>query len=253
MNQKVDAVFEISNIGIVTALAAGAISFLSPCVLPLVPGYVSYVAGSAAVAGGPTRSVGGRLSTLLLSAWFVLGFSSVFVALGASATAISRLLLGYRYETNLLGGAIIIVFGLFMTGLVRLPWLQWEFRFHGNFGGGRPLGAYVLGLAFGFGWTPCIGPVLGAILTVSALSSTASSGIALLGIYSVGLGVPFLLAALFTESLAKRLKGMKRAGRLLQITAGAIMIVMGVAMMTGTMTTFSFWLLERFPILTKIG
>jgi cytochrome c-type biogenesis protein len=246
-------VFEISNIGILTALAAGAISFLSPCVLPLVPGYISYVAGNAAVAGGPSQVISNRLSTLLLSTWFVLGFSTIFVALGASATAISRLLLSYRYETNIIGGAIIIVFGLFMTGLVWLPWLQREFRFHGNLPGGRPLGAYILGLAFGFGWTPCIGPVLGTILTVSALSSTASNGIALLSIYSVGLGVPFLLSALFTESLAKRLKGMKRTGRLLQIAAGVIMMVMGVAMMTGTMTTFSFWLLEQFPILTKIG
>lgn len=245
--------FEISNIGILTALAAGAISFLSPCVLPLVPGYISYVAGNAAVAGGPSQAISSRLSALLLSTWFVLGFSTVFVALGASATAISRLLLSYRYETNILGGAIIIVFGLFMTGLVWLPWLQREFRFHGNLPGGRPLGAYILGLAFGFGWTPCIGPVLGAILTVSALSSTASNGIALLSIYSVGLGVPFLLSALFTEGLAKRLKGMKRTGRLLQIAAGVIMVAMGVAMMTGTMSTFSFWLLEQFPILTKIG
>ncbi|ORE97003.1 MULTISPECIES: cytochrome c biogenesis CcdA family protein [Aurantimonadaceae] len=244
---------EISNVGILTALAAGAISFLSPCVLPLVPGYISYVAGNAAVAGRPNQSLQDRWTTLLLSTYFVLGFSTVFVALGASATAISRLLLSYRYETNIIGGAIIIVFGIFMTGLVRLPWLQRELRFHGDLAGGRPLGAYVLGLAFGFGWTPCIGPVLGAILTISALSSTASNGVALLGIYSVGLGVPFLLSALFTESLAKRLKGMRRTGRLLQIGAGMIMIIMGVAMITGTMSTFSFWLLEQFPILTKIG
>jgi len=244
---------EISNVGILSALAAGAISFLSPCVLPLVPGYISYVAGNAAVAGRPNQSLQDRWTTLLLSTYFVLGFSTVFVALGASATAISRLLLSYRYETNIIGGAIIIVFGIFMTGLVRLPWLQRELRFHGDLAGGRPLGAYVLGLAFGFGWTPCIGPVLGAILTVSALSSTASNGVALLGIYSVGLGVPFLLSALFTESLAKRLKGMRRTGRLLQIGAGMIMIIMGVAMITGTMSTFSFWLLEQFPILTKIG
>lgn len=246
--------FEISNIGILAALAAGAISFLSPCVLPLVPGYISYVAGNTAVAGGaPGRATDNRLFTLLLSTYFVLGFSTVFVALGASATAVSQLLLSYRYETNIIGGAIIIVFGVFMTGLVRLPWLQRELRFHGNLAGGRPLGAYVLGLAFGFGWTPCIGPVLGAILTVSALSSTASNGIALLGIYSVGLGIPFLLSAMFTESLAKRLKGMRRTGRILQIGAGVIMIIMGIAMITGTMSTFSFWLLEQFPILTKIG
>lgn len=244
---------EISNIGILTALAAGAISFLSPCVLPLVPGYISYVAGNTVVAGERTWSFGGRLSTLFLSACFVLGFSTVFVALGASATATSRVLLSYRYETNLFGGAIIIVFGVFMTGLLRLPWLERELRFHGNLRGGRPFGAFVLGLAFGFGWTPCIGPVLGAILTVSALSSTASSGIALLSIYSVGLGVPFLLSALFTENLAKRLKAMRRTGWLLQVAAGSVMIVMGVAMITGTMSIFAFWLLEQFPILTTIG
>nr|WP_173238129.1 cytochrome c biogenesis protein CcdA [Sinorhizobium sp. M14] len=245
--------FEISNIGILTALTAGAISFLSPCVLPLVPGYISFVAGNATAVGGQHRSVGTRLSALLLSTWFVLGFSVVFVALGASATVISRLLLSYRYETNILGGAIIIVFGVVMTGLVRLPWLQREFRFHGSLPGGRPLGAFVLGLAFGFGWTPCIGPVLGAILSVSAFSSTASSGIALLSIYSFGLGGPFLLSALFTETLARRLKGLKRTGRLLQIAAGAVMVGMGVTMMTGTMPMFSFWLLEQFPVLTKIG
>jgi cytochrome c-type biogenesis protein len=246
-------VLEISNIGILTALAAGAISFLSPCVLPLVPGYISYVAGNTVVAGDRAWSFGGRLSTLFLSACFVLGFSTVFVALGASATATSRVLLSYRYETNLFGGAIIIIFGVFMTGLLRLPWLERELRFHGNLRGGRPFGAFVLGLAFGFGWTPCIGPVLGAILTVSALSSTASSGIALLSIYSVGLGVPFLLSALFTENLAKRLKAMRRTGWLLQVAAGSVMIVMGVAMITGTMSIFAFWLLEQFPILTTIG
>ena len=244
---------EISNVGVLTALAAGAISFLSPCVLPLVPGYVSYVAGNTAVVAGPSGSVASRLSTLLLSTYFVLGFSTIFVALGASATAISQLLLSYRYEANILGGAIIIIFGLFMTGLVRLPWLQRDMRFHGQIAGGRPLGAYILGLAFGFGWTPCIGPVLGAILTVSALSATASSGIILLGIYSVGLGVPFLLSAMFADGLASRLKAMRRTGRLLQIGAGSIMAAMGVAMITGQMSAMSFWLLERFPIFGRIG
>ena len=243
--------FEISNVGIVTALAAGVVSFLSPCVLPLIPGYVSYVAGNTVTAGSSSART--RLSTVLLSASFVLGFSTVFVALGASATAISSLLLSYRYETNLVGGGIIMVFGVFMTGLVRLPLLEREFRFQGSPTGGRPLGAYILGLAFGFGWTPCIGPVLGAILTVSAFSATASSGIALLGIYSIGLGLPFLLSALFMDGLVKRLKGMRRAGRILQIGAGAILVAMGAAMMTGHMSALSFWLLDQFPILTRIG
>ena len=132
--------FEISNIGVLTALAAGAISFLSPCVLPLVPGYISYIAGNSAGRGEPSGSSGGRLSTLSLSAFFVLGFSTIFIALGASATALSRLLLAYRYETNIVGGAIIIVFGVFMTGLVRLPWLDRDVRFHSEVRGGRPLG-----------------------------------------------------------------------------------------------------------------
>ncbi len=245
--------FEISNIGVLSVLFAGAISFLSPCVLPLVPGYISYVAGNADGVGYPAGRRVGRLPTLLLSALFVLGFSTVFIALGASATAISRLLLSYRYETNLIGGAIIILFGVFMTGLVRLPWLDREFRFHGKLKGGRPAGAYLLGLAFGLGWTPCIGPILGAILSVSAFSSTAANGIALLSIYALGLGLPFLLSAAFTDGLARRLKAMRRTGRLLQIGAGGIMVVLGLVMMTGNLSTFAFWLIERFPILTQIG
>ena len=245
--------FEISNIGVLTALAEGAISFLSPCVLPLVPGYISYIAGTSAGNGGAVRPSDGRLSTILLSVLFVLGFSTIFIALGASATAVSRLLLAYRYETNIVGGAIIVLFGVFMTGLVRLPWLERDVRFHSEVGGGRPLGAYLLGVAFGFGWTPCIGPVLGAILTVSALSATASDGIALLSIYSIGLGLPFLASALFAEGLTKRLRSMRRAGRLLQIAAGGIMIAMGLAMITGKMSMFAFWLLQRFPIFGSIG
>lgn len=243
----------ISNIGILTTLAAGAISFLSPCVLPLVPGYISYIAGNSANSRQSAPWSGSRLFTLLLSICFVLGFSTIFVALGASATVVSRLLLAYRYESNIVGGAIIIVFGVFMTGMIRLPWMDRDVRFHGQIPGGRPLGAYLLGLAFGFGWTPCIGPILGAILTVSAVSATASSGILLLSIYSIGLGLPFIVSALFTQGLAKRLKVMRRAGRLLQIGAGGIMIAMGLAMITGQMSLFAFWLLNNFPIFGRIG
>jgi cytochrome c-type biogenesis protein len=241
----------ISNIGMVTAFAAGVVSFLSPCVLPLVPGYVSFVSGTALGESG--RSVGSRLSTLTLSVCFVLGFSTVFVGLGATATALSRLFLQYRYGANIAGGAIVIVFGVFMTGLIPMPWLQRDLRFREALRGGRPIAAYVLGLAFGFGWTPCIGPILGAILTVSALSATASAGIALLGVYSLGLGLPFLAAAAFTDALLRRRKELGRAGQLLRGGAGAIMIVMGVAMITGAMSTFSFWLLDNFPILARIG
>lgn len=244
---------DISGVGALTAFAAGIVSFLSPCVLPLVPGYLSYVAGHTAQGAARPASVRARLPELGLSVLFVLGFSTVFVALGASATALGRLLLAYRYETNLVGGAIIALFGLFMTGLVPLPWLARDLRFHTRIAGGRPLGAYGLGLAFGAGWTPCIGPVLGTILTVSAVSSNTGSGIVLLSAYALGLGLPFLASAFFTGGLVHRLKSLRRTGRALQIGAGVIMIIMGVAVMTGKLSAFSYWLLEAFPALAKIG
>jgi len=194
-----------------------------------------------------------NLPALGLSLLFVLGFSTVFVALGASATALGQLLLQYRYETNIVGGAIIVVFGLFMMGLLRLTWLDRELRFHEHIPGGRPLGSYLLGLAFGFGWTPCIGPVLGAILTVSAASATMSQGVILLAIYSIGLGLPFLMAAAFTGAFVARMRMMRRFGRSLQMLAGLVMVVMGIAMMTGYLSTFSYWLLDTFPSLATIG
>jgi cytochrome c-type biogenesis protein len=232
---------------------AGAISFLSPCVLPLVPGYISYVVGTTESAGASNVSLRKSLPALLLSTCFVLGFSTIFILLGAGATGLSHILLSYRYEANIIGGLIIILFGLFTTQLIRLSWLAREFRVHSNIKGGTALAAYTLGLAFGFGWTPCIGPVLGAILTVSAVSATATNGIALLGIYSLGLGLPFLLSALFLDRLSTWIKSMRRTGRALQLGTGGIMIGMGAAMITGRLSDLSFWLLDQFPFLTKIG
>ena len=240
-----------SEIGLIAAFAAGMISFLSPCVLPLVPGYVSYVSGSVAPNSSPSSPA--RWSALLPILCFVLGFSSVLVALGASATLLSRVLLSYRYETNLIGGAIIILFGVFTTGLVPMRWFERDVRYHGQLPSGKLLGAYVMGLAFGFGWTPCIGPVLGAILTVSAASTTAYAGIVLLAAYALGLGVPFLLSAAFTDGLMRRMGAMRRAGRFLKIGAGAVMIAMGIAMVTGYMSVMSYWLLENIPVLSTIG
>jgi cytochrome c-type biogenesis protein len=244
---------EISHIGVLTAFAAGVISFLSPCVLPLVPGYVSYVAGGSAA----DREIGNgwsqRLSTLGLSFYFVLGFSTVFVLLGASATALGQILLSYRYELNIVSGVVVIIFGLFVTGLLRWSWMTRDVRFHAAIEGGRPLSAYVLGLVFAFGWTPCIGPILGAILTVSAATATVAGGVVLLAIYSLGLGVPFLFAAVFTDALARRLKSVGRLGRWLQALAGGAMVLMGVAMVTGQMSVIAYWFLDTFPILAKIG
>jgi cytochrome c-type biogenesis protein len=242
-----------SGIGLFTSFAAGIVSFLSPCVLPLVPGYVSYIAGGRLAVVDGTIGSATRLSAVRLSLMFVLGFSTVFVILGASATSLGQLLLAYRYEANLVGGAIVIVLGLFMMGLARLSWLQREFRLHPELMGGGPGAAYVVGIAFGFGWTPCIGPILGAILTASAVSATVSQGILLLSLYSLGLGLPFIAAAAFTDGLLARLRVFGRIGRSLQLGAGAVVTAMGVAMLTGQLTRFSYWLLETFPFFATIG
>lgn len=245
---------EASAVGLAAAFGAGVISFVSPCVLPLVPAYVSYVAGQPLGAGRQRPDASERLAALALSAFFVLGFSAVFVSLGASATFLGRLLLQYRYEANLVGGAIVIVFGLLMLGMARgMPWLMRDLRFHPHLAGGRPVPAFILGVAFGFGWTPCIGPILGAILTISTVQTSASSGMALLAIYAAGLGVPFLLTALFTRELAARLRALRRLGTALQLFAGAILILMGAAMMTGQLSRLGFWLLETFPLFQRIG
>ena len=240
---------EIANISIIAAFAAGAISFLSPCVLPLVPGYVSYIAGGVSA----DRVAKRRLRTLALSGTFVVGFSTVFILLGAGVSLLGDLLLRYRYELNIAGGIVVAIFGLFMLGVLRFGWLMRDLRLHPHLHGGKHGPAFLMGLAFAFGWTPCIGPVLGSILTLSAASQHASSAVALLAIYSLGLGVPFLLAALFTDRLMGRLRSIGRVGLWLQRGAGAILVAMGVAMTTGWLTSLSYWLLDAFPILGTIG
>lgn len=244
---------EATTLGVAAAFGAGLISFVSPCVLPLVPAYVSYIAGQSVSEEAPpgTRQ---RLTALSLSAFFVLGFSVVFVTLGASATFLGHLLLQYRYQANLLGGAIVIAFGALMLGMTRgMPWLQRDYRLHPRLIGGKPVPAFVLGVAFGFGWTPCIGPILGAILTLSAMQTSTVASMELLGAYAAGLGIPFLITAVFMREMAMRLKGLRRFGRVLQIAAGAIMVAMGIAMMTGKLAVFSYWLLEVFPVFGRLG
>ncbi len=213
---------------IAAVFVAGTISFLSPCVLPLVPGYVSYIAGQSMADSTASRALIMRMQALGLSACFVLGFATIFVILGASATTLGQSLISYRYELNLIGGVVVIGFGLFATGLLRPSWLQRDLRFDVVLSGRRPVAAYLLGMVFAFGWTPCIGPMLGAILTVSVV-------------------------AVFTGGLFARLKSIGRIGRALQVVAGGIMVVMGAAMITGQLSTFSFWLLEAFPQLSTIG
>ncbi|TAK81910.1 MAG: cytochrome c biogenesis protein CcdA [Betaproteobacteria bacterium] len=248
------AVVEPATLGMLTAFAAGAVSFLSPCVLPLVPAYVSYVTGQSLAPGSGAASLASRASSAFLSVCFVLGFSAVFVALGASATALSRVLLQYRYEAGIIGGAVVTLFGLAMLiGIERIPFLRRDAHFHLHAASAGPAPAFVLGAAFAFGWTPCIGPILGVILTAAAVSESAAAGIRLLAAYSAGLGIPFLLTAAFLHEAAGRLRSMRKAGRPLMVAAGLVMVAIGVAMMTGRLTAFSYWLLERFPALGRIG
>ncbi|HEX6297673.1 MAG TPA: cytochrome c biogenesis protein CcdA [Burkholderiales bacterium] len=240
---------DAAAIGVLAAFAAGIVSFLSPCVLPIVPGYVSFVAGDSL--RRRRLHAQDRLAALGMSALFVAGFSAVFIALGASASLLGQWLLRYRYEANLVAGAIVIGFGLFMLGAWRwLPFLQRDLRLHPHLHGGNPIAAFVLGVAFAFGWTPCIGPVLGAILAVSA---AGTSGVGLLSAYALGLGVPFLLAALFIDRAARLTGRLRRFGAGLQTFGGLVMVAVGVAMITGRMTAFSLWILDTFPALGRIG
>jgi cytochrome c-type biogenesis protein len=243
-------------LGLTTAFAAGVVSFLSPCVLPLVPAYLSYVAGQSLhrhVRDAPT-DIGSRASAALLSGYFILGFSAVFIALGASASVLGRLLMHYRYEAGIAGGALVTLFGVAMLlGTSRLAFLQRGFHFHIHAVSGRPLSAFALGLAFAFGWSPCIGPILGAIVAVAAVADSSTAGVELLGAYSLGLAVPFLLSALFLHDMTGRWKRLRGAGRALQTAAALVMVAMGVALMTGKLTAFSTWLLQAFPALGRIG
>lgn len=241
---------DLSLLGLATAFAAGAVSFLSPCVLPLVPGYVSFVAGRTINDEGRANP----LRTLWLSLCFVAGFTTIFVILGAGANALNMLFAPYRYQVTLLSGTLIVLFGIFTLDLWRPQWSQREFRIQVAPAGAGTIPAYLLGMAFAFGWTPCIGPVLGAILSLAASSSSGGgTGIVLLGVYSLGLGVPFVLSALFLGGFVARLSKLRRVGQVLRFAAGGVMIAMGIAMMTGHLTIMAFWFLETFPSLGKIG
>ncbi|HHH38011.1 MAG TPA: cytochrome c biogenesis protein CcdA [Sedimenticola sp.] len=244
---------DLPSITLFAAFLAGIVSFLSPCVLPLVPGYVSYIVGRTPEQPQLQRDNRELLAVLGISFAFVMGFTAVFIALGASASALGRLFATYRYEANIVGGVIIIVFGLFMTGLFKSTLLSRDTRFQVDMKGGRMLSAFVMGLAFAFGWTPCIGPILGAILAMTAVSSSVDSGMLFLATYSLGLGVPFILTALFTSRMVTHIGLFRRIGRPLHIGAGILLIVMGIAMITGYLSMFGIWLLNTFPFLLNIG
>jgi cytochrome c-type biogenesis protein len=242
-----------SNVTVLAAVLAGLISFLSPCVLPLVPPYLVYLAGASlervAEGEGSGRA---RRDTVGAAVLFVLGFSTVFVAFGASASAIGGLIRAWSGPLAILAGIVIIVMGLHFLGVTRLAFLYNEKRMQVT----RPVGlwgAYVMGLAFAFGWTPCIGPILAAILAVAASEQTVAKGAGLLALYSLGLGIPFVVAAFAIEPFAEFLARFRRHLHRVEQVMGGLLVLTGVAFLTGTITTMSTWLLETFPALSKIG
>ncbi|MBS3647096.1 cytochrome c biogenesis protein CcdA [Pseudaminobacter sp. 19-2017] len=246
------------DVGYLTALGAGALSFLSPCVLPLVPPYLCYMAGVSVDdfgkgTDGPLAPTRTRKLLLVTSLAFVLGFSTVFVALGAGASTIGRLLRIWQEPLAIAAGIVIILMGLNFLGVIRIPLLFREARFQAQ---GRPasaVAAYVMGLAFAFGWTPCIGPVLGPILTLAGGSATVGEGALLLAAYSVGLGIPFLVAALFSGAFMRFLGRFRVHLGLVEKAIGALLVVAGVLFMTGGVQSMSYWLLETFPVLGRLG
>lgn len=251
------------DISYITAAGAGALSFLSPCVLPLVPPYLCYMAGvsvddfrqekSKDSPSGYEAGQGYRRSLVISSVSFVLGFTTVFVLLGAGASSVGAFLRSWQQELAMLAGLVIIVMGLNFLGVLRFSLLSREARFQAKATPASPLGAYVMGLAFAFGWTPCIGPVLGPILTLAAGSSTVASGAALLAVYSLGLGIPFILAALFSGAFMRFLARFRVHLGKVEKVMGVLLVVAGLLFLTGGMQSFSFWLLETFPILGKLG
>lgn len=245
---------------------AGILSFLSPCVLPLVPAYLSYMGGASfeqLQADGAQAGLVWRRS-VFTSLFFVFGFSLVFIALGATATAFGQAFRGLLvYEIGigsfrfavlpLLAGLIIIAMGLHFLGIWRLAFLDMQVRHGGPAAASGPLGGFLLGLAFAVGWTPCIGPVLAAVLSVAAAEDSAGQGALLLAVYSAGLGVPFILSGLALGPFLSFFKGFKKHLATVEKIMGAILVLVGLMFLSGQLTRLSYWVLETFPVLSQFG
>ncbi|MFG1391334.1 cytochrome c biogenesis CcdA family protein [Xanthobacter agilis] len=243
----------MADVTLPAAFLAGLVSFVSPCVLPLVPPYLCFLGGSTLedLAGDePVKAVGRR--AIFGSALFVSGFSVVFVLLGAGASAIGDLLRAHLDVLSIIAGLAIVVMGLNFLGVFKIQLLHRTARPHVNEPAGL-WGAFVMGLAFAFGWTPCLGPVLGAILAVAGSEGTVAKGALLLATYSLGLGVPFLLAALAVRPFLASLVHVRKLLPVMEKVMGALLVLTGIAFMSGWIAHASYWLLEMFPALSTIG
>lgn len=249
----------MENVTLFTAFIAGVLSFISPCVLPLIPGYLSYISGvsleemrgpaagsGAGAVAAPVQVVNPRV--MMTSVAFVLGFSLVFISLGASATYFGQFLMERLSLLGKVAGVILVIFGLHMMGVFRIGWLYQEARLQTKSRPTTVIGAMLVGIAFAFGWTPCIGPILAGILTVAAAQETVGEGIRLLAVYSAGLGIPFLLAALAIDHFFTAFHKIRRYYRVIEIVSGLLLIIVGVLIFTNRFTVIAQWLTPYLPV-----
>jgi len=242
-----------SDITLLGTFGAGVLSFASPCVLPLVPPYLAFIAGASLDEMTGAGWEAARRRIFLASLAFVAGFASVFVAMGATASVFGSIVRAHLDVLAPAAGLAIIVMGLHFLGLFRIPLLYREARVQVARKPAGPLGAYVIGLAFGFGWTPCIGPVLATVLGVAASRETVGQGAFLLAVYAAGLGVPFLVAAAFSQPFMTLMRRFRAQMGLIEKITGGLLVLTGIAFLTGGIERVSFWLIETFPILSKLG
>ena len=232
------------------AFVAGVFSFLSPCVLPIVPPYLTYMSG---ISLAEAEEQDNPKSIFLPAVFFVMGLSTIFLILGFTASALGTVFLLYQKSFNLFSGLVIMLFGLHFLRIIRLGFLDREIRFGASSQDGTAFGAYVLGLAFAFGWTPCIGPQLASILTLAASEGSVSHGTILLGLYALGLGLPFLIVALFLKRLSGTVTWLKHRMGIIERLMGLLLWTIGLLVLTGGLQNFSFWILNNFPVLAKMG
>jgi cytochrome c-type biogenesis protein len=236
---------------ILTSFAAGLVSFLSPCVLPLVPGYISIISGSSLERLKAQSDDANLFRTVLMnSIMFIIGFSITFILLGATATWIGQLLLTRRKLVDQIAGLVLIVFGIHLIGIIKLNFLYKDKRFHNIEKPRGFFGALVLGFAFAFGWTPCIGPILAGIMTIASTQETVSQGMILLGVYSAGLGIPFLLTSLALNKFLAFYGRFKRHFHVVEVASGVLVIAIGVLVLTGSLARLATWFtfLNRFSL-----
>lgn len=233
------------------ALLAGILSFLSPCVLPIVPPYLAYMGGISMQEMENNKDA--RRHTVICALFFTLGLSTVFIILGLAVSALGQFMLQNQEWFGRVAGIVIIFFGLHFIGILKIPFLYRDVRLDAGDQGGSAFGAYILGLAFAFGWTPCIGPILGTILSLAAQEGSLARSSILMALYALGLGLPFILAAIFINNALRAMNRFKRHMRKVEIFMGGMLIIIGFALITGSFSSISFWLLETFPSLAIVG